>query len=117
MRGLKPAERRVMRRDEDGALHRVVRFDGMDGFVARWTVSCSGCFETGDYGSGAHLYPFDEKARCHIGAGCSECGYTGKRVHRQWIPFDMDAHSEREERRERRRARWFSWLRSRRVAS
>lgn len=105
-----------MRRDDEGDLHRVVRYDGMDGFVVRWTASCSGCFESGDYIGNAHNYPYDEKARCHIGAGCDECGYTGKRRNEYWVPFDMGAWCERENKRETRRQRWFSWLRARRLA-
>jgi hypothetical protein len=92
-----------MRRDDEGTLHRVVVLGGMDGFVVRWTDSCSGCFEAGDYGGNAHNYPYDEKARCHIGAGCNECGYTGKTICEEWVPFDMKAYCVREARRERRR--------------
>lgn len=106
---------RQMRRADDGKLYRVVTFDGMPGFVVRWTSSCSGCLEVGEYGSGEGLYPFDEKAKCHVGAGCSECGFTGKRRQEHWIPFDSAAWWEREERRERRRARWFKWLHARRL--
>lgn len=106
-----------MRRDDEGALHRVVLWAGMEGFIAHWTESCSGCFETGDYGSGAGDYLFDAKAMCHIGAGCSECGYTGKVRQQHWVPFDMPAWAEREGRRERRRARWFSWLLKRRAVA
>lgn len=43
-----------------------------------WTQSCSGCRETED-GYNVGEYPWDEKNKCWIGAGCSECGYTGKR--------------------------------------
>ena len=43
-----------------------------------WTQSCSGCFETED-GHPVGRYPWDKKHQCYIGAGCSECGYTGKR--------------------------------------
>lgn len=46
----------------------------------KFTVSCSGCFDAGDYGGLAHNYEYDKKAQCRIGAGCSECGYTGKRI-------------------------------------
>lgn len=106
-----------MRRDDEGDLHQVVRYDGMDGFVVRWTASCTGCFEFGDYGGLAHLYPWDDKAKCRIGAGCSECGYTGKRVQEHWVPFDMAAHSEREGRREARRSRWVRWLRAKQMAA
>lgn len=52
-----------------------------------WTHSCSGCFETGDYGGGAHLYPYDDKAQCHIGAGCRECGFMGKVRTSMWMPL------------------------------
>jgi hypothetical protein len=45
----------------------------------RWTEACSGCFEPGENGSLDHLYPWDERAGCRVGAGCSECGFTGKR--------------------------------------
>lgn len=43
-----------------------------------FTTSCSGCFESVD-GHNVFGFPYDAKARCHVGAGCSECGYTGKR--------------------------------------
>lgn len=43
-----------------------------------WTTSCSGCFETEDGHPVGH-YPWDAKHACHVGAGCPECGYTGKR--------------------------------------
>lgn len=43
-----------------------------------WTTSCSGCRETEDGHNVGH-YEWDDKAKCYIGAGCSECGYTGKR--------------------------------------
>lgn len=52
----------------------------------RWiriTMPCTGCFESVDghvpYQDGKPIYEFDEKARCYRGAGCSECGHTGKR--------------------------------------
>lgn len=44
-----------------------------------WTSECSGCFEGGENGGLAENYPWDEKAKCRIGMGCQECGYTGKR--------------------------------------
>jgi hypothetical protein len=46
--------------------------------MAFFTQSCSGCFESED-GRPIGGYPWDEKAHCYIGAGCKECGYTGKR--------------------------------------
>lgn len=51
------------------------------------TYNCSGCCELGDYGSGSHLYRWDAKAHCLVGAGCKECGYTGKRRNSYWIDY------------------------------
>lgn len=87
---MKPVYR--MRRDSEGDLHRVVLHDGFEGFVVRWTASCSGCFETED-GHPVGDYPFDEKARCHLGMGCEECGYHGKVRNEAWIAFDMGAYA------------------------
>lgn len=55
--------------------------------MATWTHSCSGCCEAGDYGGLLHRYKYDEKARCHIGAGCHECGYHGKVRTSMWVPL------------------------------
>lgn len=55
----------------------------------RYTNHCTGCFETGDYGSGAENYPWDEKAQCRVGAGCHECGYTGKVRHVDYAPYTI----------------------------
>jgi hypothetical protein len=46
--------------------------------MAYFTHSCSGCFESED-GHPVGEYPWDDKAKCYVGAGCKECGYTGKR--------------------------------------
>ena len=43
----------------------------------QWTTSCSGCRETEDGHNVGH-YPWDNKAKCYVGSGCDECGYTGK---------------------------------------
>jgi hypothetical protein len=45
--------------------------------IGRWTRSCSGCSCDGEY-------PCD----CcqERGAGCHECGYTGKRREEMWVP-------------------------------
>jgi len=51
-----------------------------------YTTSCTGCCELGEMGGLAENYPYDEKARCRVGMGCSECGYTGKRRHDFWMP-------------------------------
>lgn len=55
--------------------------------VLKFTTSCSGCFELGDYGSGSENYMWDEKAQCYRGDGCHECGYTGKRRETLYIPL------------------------------
>lgn len=44
-----------------------------------YVAPCTGCYEGGENDGMAHLYPYDEKAECRVGAGCEECGYTGKR--------------------------------------
>lgn len=77
------------RRDADGSLHKVVPLDGADHFVVRWTDSCSGCCELGECMENAKYYDYDDKAGCYLGAGCHECGFTGKR-RREWLaPFGM----------------------------
>lgn len=84
-----------MHRLEDGSLVRIMPFNGFDGFEVRWTDECTGCTERED----GHLvgrYPFDEKAKCYVGNGCHECGYTGKRRRAEWVPIDMDAYLERD---------------------
>lgn len=77
------------RRDQDGKRHKVVTSNGQEGYVARVTMSCSGCTEMGEYMSNINGHPYDNKARCHVGFGCEECGFTGKRRREMWIPFDM----------------------------
>jgi hypothetical protein len=69
----------------------VVKHHGFEGYIARWTGSCSGCCELGDYGSGSENYSYDPKARCLVGAGCEECGFTGKRRNEYFVPFDHAA--------------------------
>ncbi len=69
---------------------KIVTHDGFEGYVVRWTGSCSGCFETED-GHPVGSYPWDNKAKCYVGAGCEECGYTGKRRNVVWIPIDINA--------------------------
>lgn len=53
--------------------------------IARWTSSCTGCFESED-GNPVGEYSYDHKAMCHVGAGCRECGHTGKRRIEMWVP-------------------------------
>lgn len=56
-----------------------IGFGGQTLFVYQyWTESCTGCRETEDGHNVGH-YPWDSKAGCYVGAGCEECGYTGKR--------------------------------------
>jgi Na+-translocating ferredoxin:NAD+ oxidoreductase RNF subunit RnfB len=63
------------------------RYKIIDGEVcelARWTQSCSGCYETID-GS-----PFAgterDKNGISLGSGCGECGYHGKVRMTAWVP-------------------------------
>jgi hypothetical protein len=50
-----------------------------------WTRTCSGCYES-EGGHPAVSYNYDEKAKCAVGAGCEECGHTGKRREEMWLP-------------------------------
>lgn len=54
--------------------------------LCRYTSSCSGCFEAGEMGAFANDYPWDERAQCRVGAGCRECGYSGKVRASHWVP-------------------------------
>ena len=69
------------------------KIDGVWHVHIRFTSSCSGCFEGGENMERASRYPYDEKARCHVGSGCKECGYTGKRRTDFW-QTDYSAHPE-----------------------
>lgn len=55
----------------------------------KFTRSCTGCYEGGEYNGLAHNYPWDEKAQCRVGSGCEECGYTGKRVEHYPVPVKI----------------------------
>ena len=46
--------------------------------LCEWTQPCSGCSCDGDYPCSC----CNER-----GAGCEECGYTGKRKMRVWLPL------------------------------
>lgn len=48
--------------------------DGTVNEQAGWSEACSGCYEGWD--------SFHSK-----GTGCSECGFTGRRRHRCWVPL------------------------------
>ena len=80
------AERLAGRRLDRRRSYAVI--DGIVCELASWTDSCSGCFEGGEYMGLAYNYLYDHKAGCHIGSGCSECGYTGKRRREWWLPID-----------------------------
>lgn len=41
-----------------------------------WWHSCSGCHETNEGYSTGH-YPYDQRFKCEMGAGCNECGGLG----------------------------------------
>jgi hypothetical protein len=55
--------------------------------VVSFTSSCTGCCEIGEYGAGSENFVWDDKAKCRIGTGCEECGYTGKRRSVMYIPL------------------------------
>jgi hypothetical protein len=90
------------RKDHDGVRRKVVLNEDHEGYIGRWTTSCSGCFEFNE-GYGLDGYGFDAKHQCYIGGGCHECGYTGKRRYSMWMPFDIAAwmrHVDAEEERQ-----------------
>lgn len=60
---------------DDGKRAKLVRFRRRLGYEVRATTECTGCTDGGDYGS--------RNGPC----GCSECGYTGKRRVRHWVPL------------------------------
>lgn len=64
----------------------VVPLRGVDGYVVRFTDYCTGCTEHGDYGSLLVGSVRDGKV---YGAGCEECGFTGRRRREEWMPFDF----------------------------
>ena len=87
---------RARYRTHDGRRYRIVMNEGFEGFVVHWTSTCAGCYETED-GYPVGEYPYDEKAQCALGAGCTECGYRGKVRQSMWIPFDTAAWRRHEE--------------------
>jgi len=78
------------RLDDEGKRRKVVLNEDHEGFMVRFTESCSGCFEFNE-GWGLEHYGFDEKHKCYVGGGCHECGYTGKCRWSFWVPFDRAA--------------------------
>ena len=75
------------RLDDEGKRRRVVVRDGQEGFEVVATTHCSGCCELGEYSGNSSSYGYDQQAQCYVGAGCHECGYTGKRRWPYWSPF------------------------------
>lgn len=79
----------------DGGMRRVkvVLFEGIKGFVVRFTSACSGCADDREYVS------------CDKGSGCHECGYTGLARRAEWVPLNgkemakQDAQYEARERK------------------
>jgi len=90
-----PSKPRRYRLIPDGSGKRalVIRFRGVDGFEVKWTECCSGCTEIPEC--------TEEPER---GAGCRECGYTGKSRRVAWVPFDMAEDERARLRREKLRA-------------
>jgi hypothetical protein len=102
--------------DGDGNRTRckVVLLNGFEGFVVRWTDSCTGCYESED-GHPVGEYDYDSKNHCAIGAGCKECGYTGKSRRVEWLPFDAEAYDAWWDKRWARRERLLSYFSRRRT--
>lgn len=61
----------------DGKRVRVRYRNKVRGHFIKFTAVCSGCTDE------------RENVTCYIGGGCYECGYTGKRVQRMWLPLNM----------------------------
>lgn len=74
-------------KDDEGIRRRVYRHHGFNGYWTRWTQACSGCHETIDGYESGNMW--DDKLKCYIGWGCSECGYTGKRRIEWFVPFNQ----------------------------
>jgi hypothetical protein len=66
------------RTDADGVLHRVVVFDGVEGFHEHFTYPCTGCADITETTSVSDRGP-----------GCRECGHTGVQHGRHWLPFGV----------------------------
>lgn len=77
--------RRRYRRLPDGTRRVVVVHNGVEGFIEQYTTYCTGCTEHGESG-GRRFGPF----------GCEECGYTGKRRIKHFVPFNIIEGIQRE---------------------
>jgi hypothetical protein len=78
---------------------RVVTHHGFEGYIVRWTESCSGC-----------RYPDGSND------GCRECGHTGKRRVSMFRPFDERAFQAWCDQRWARRERLLAFWRRKAVA-
>lgn len=67
-------------RDGTRARHKLVRHRGFGGYWVQWTQACSGCSDD------------------DVGGGCHECGYTGKRRVRWFVPLDHEAWEQHHQR-------------------
>lgn len=65
------------------------KIDGELCRLAKWTDSCSGCFEFNE-GIGLSHWDMDKKHNIYLGSGCHECGYSGKKRHSMWVPVKYD---------------------------
>jgi len=73
---------------------KVFMIDGEACHKVTWTQHCTGCLESGEGQINSNDYPWDPKAKCHIGAGCDECGYTGKRRQTFFVPVQSNIDEE-----------------------
>lgn len=64
-----------MVKTNDGKRVRLCMWRGARGHVVTFTSPCSGCHEGYESGDG------------EAGSGCRECGYTGRRRTREWVPL------------------------------
>lgn len=76
-----------MKKSKRGRPRKTQTVNGKICELAQWTSSCTGCYESLD-GHPVGEYPYDKKAGCHVGSGCHECGYTGKRRQAFWVPLE-----------------------------
>jgi hypothetical protein len=106
-------------RDDGGERrrYRVVKHHGFEGYFVRFVQTCSGCHESVD-GYDVGEYAFDQKNRITLGAGCHECGYTGKRRVVWFVPLDEAAFEAWLDKLWERRERLLAfWRREREVSS
>ena len=86
------AERRKYRTLPDGKRVLVRKWLGVEGYESSYTSSCTGC-----------TYVPENTGGPERGAGCKECGYTGKRRTVFFVPFDEEQYERALARASRRR--------------